>query len=288
VAAARLLGKAAVHSEHGIETSAKVKQPWRRTCFRRLAYGLANRVVSVSRQLRDMHARDTGYSRDRITVIHNGVDCERFRPDGEARARVRRELGLAEGELCLGCVGNLLPVKDHMTLLRVLSSLDAVTRRWRLLILGEGPQRPELEAFVNAHGEWKKQVCFLGLRSSVVELLNGMDVFVLPSLFEGVSNALLEAMATGLPVVVTATGGNPEVVVDGQSGLLFPARDLQRLSSHLALLAGNKDLRSKLGAEAMRRVREDFSLDSMVRKYGQLYESLQPCAAGQLRAWAGA
>jgi sugar transferase (PEP-CTERM/EpsH1 system associated) len=288
VLAARLLGRASVHSEHGIETDAKVKQPWRRTCFRRLAFGLANRVVSVSRQLGDMHARDTGYSRNKITVIHNGVDCERFRPDAAVRGRVRRELGLADEELCLGCVGNLLPVKDHLTLLRALDGLDAVTTRWRLLIAGEGTERPKLEAFLETQGEWRHRVHFLGLSNSVAGLLQAMDLFVLPSLFEGISNALLEAMATGLPVAVTATGGNPEVVVDGESGLLFPGQDAQALSSHLARLATDRDLRVRLGAQAVRRVREEFSMDSMVRQYGQLYESTRPRAARPYEALAGA
>jgi len=287
VLAARWLATSVVHSEHGIESEAAVMQPSRRTFFRRVAFGMADRVVSVSRQLGDMHAQQTGFSRDRITVIHNGVDCGRFRPDPKSRDRVRRELGLSAEDLCLGCVGNLLPVKDHMTLLQALSGLDDCTKRWRLLILGEGPERPRLQAFLNERRELRDRVSLMGLSDSVPELLCAMDIYVLPSLFEGISNALLEAMATGLPSAVAATGGNPEVVVDGESGLLFPARDWRKLTSHLVLLAGKKDLRQKLGEQAMHRVREEFSIDSMVLQYGQLYESLRPRTARQMRVWAG-
>ena len=243
-----LRGPAIVHSEHGIESDGKSKEPWRRICFRRLAYGLADQVVSVSSQLRDLHARQTGFPRDRIRVIHNGVDCMRFRPDPAGRIRMRHELNLSDEDLCIGCVRNLLPVKDHLTLLRALSVPNQQSNRWRLLMVGEGPERLQLKAFVNAHEELKHRVRFLGSSNRVPELLSAMDIYVLPSLYEGIANSLLEAMATGLPVVATAAGGNPEVVVDGESGLLFPVRDELKLASLLGLLAARTDLRQPLGA----------------------------------------
>jgi sugar transferase (PEP-CTERM/EpsH1 system associated) len=289
VAASWLRSPAIVHSEHGMESDGNAAEPWRRICFRRLAYGLADRVVSVSSQLKNLHARRTGFSSDKIAVIHNGVDCQRFRPDPVVRARIRDEWKLADDDFCIGCVGNLLPVKDHMTLLRALAGLSEQTNRWHLFVAGEGPGRPELEAFVNAHEEWKHRVSFLGLSNRVPELLNAMDLYVLPSLFEGIANSLLEAMATGVPAVVTSVGGNPEVVVDGESGLLFPARDDRKLASLLGLVAGRADLRLTLANQAMRRVREKFSIDSMVRKYDELYESMTPSSpAAKLRAAGGA
>jgi glycosyltransferase involved in cell wall biosynthesis len=103
-----------------------------------------------------------------------------------------------------------------------------------------------------------------------------MDVYVLPSVSEGISNSLLEAMSSGVPVIVTATGGNPEVVVDGESGLLFPVGDSSRLAEQLTLLRTQPDLRLRLAHQATRRVREEFSIESMVRNYAQLYESLGP------------
>jgi glycosyltransferase involved in cell wall biosynthesis len=108
----------------------------------------------------------------------------------------------------------------------------------------------------------------------VPELLQAMDVYVLPSLYEGISNSLLEAMSSGLPVIATATGGNPEVVVDGESGLLFPVGDCGRLAEQLILLQGRPDVRTQLTQQAIRRMHEEFSVDSMVRKYAQVYENL--------------
>lgn len=278
-----------VHSEHGLDAVSVKGEPWRRRCFRRLAFALADHVLAVSYQLRDLHARRTGFPADRITVIHNGVDSQRFFPDPRARARARVGLGLSEDEFCIGCVGNLFPVKDHRTL------LEAVTRlarerggAWRLLVVGEGPERAQLEGIVNTRPQLQGRVCFLGSSNRVPELLQAMDVYVLSSVAEGICNSLLEAMATGLAVVATATGGNPEVVVDGQSGLLCPVADFETLAAHLLQLAARPDLRMQLAQQAVTRVRDKFSIDSMVEKYGQVYESLRPAVTAPAHAVAGA
>jgi sugar transferase (PEP-CTERM/EpsH1 system associated) len=275
---------AVVHSEHGLETDVNAQEPWRRVCIRRLAFELAHRVFSVSYQLRDLHARRTGFPARRIGVIHNGVDSGRFFPDLEVRARVREELGLLGDEFCIGCVGNLLPVKDHMTLLQSLEGFAGADGNWRLLMVGEGPELGKLQAFAEAHPDWKQRVLFLGSSNRVRELLNAVDVYVLPSLAEGISNSLLEAMSTGLPVVATATGGNPEVVADGESGWLFPVRDSARLTEILLRLRENRQLRLEMGRRAARRMREEFSIDAMVRNYEQLYEGLVAPMTGRMQA----
>jgi glycosyltransferase involved in cell wall biosynthesis len=145
--------------------------------------------------------------------------------------------------------------------------------------MGDGPERAKLESFAAAHPGWKQRVTFLGASGRVPELLNGLDVYVLPSISEGISNSLLEAMATALPVVATATGGNPEVVVHGDSGILFPVGDAARLAGELRLLRASEERRRELGPGALRRVREEFSMESMVGKYTELYESLSQRAA---------
>ena len=287
--AARQVGACTrIHSEHGIDWDTTTKEPWRRILFRRLAFQLAERVVSVSYQLRDLHARRTGFPARKITVIHNGVDSQRFFPDVSVRARVRRELGLGEDEFCIGCVGNLIPVKDHITLLKAVDGLAKCGLPWRLLIAGDGPEFSKLTEFVNSHSGWKDRVTFLGRSSSVPELLNAMDVYVSSSLTEGISNSVLEAMATGLPVVVTATGGNPEVVVDGESGLLFPVGDNRRLTEHLRTLEAHREHRIGLGQKALRRVRDEFSIDSMVGNYTRIYENLPVAGAAPMRTVARA
>jgi len=276
-----------VHSEHGLEAGVNAPEPKRRIWFRRLAYHLADRVLSVSYQLRDLHVSRTGFDPDRITVIHNGVDRTRFYPDPATRARIRQEFGIAEDQFCVGCVGNLFPVKGHLTALQGIEGLAAQNRNFRLLLIGEGPEREKLEGFLAQRPDWKHRVQLLGTCHRVPELLQAMDVYVLPSIAEGISNSLLEAMASGIPVVATVTGGNPEVVIDGESGLLFPIGDASMLTGHLLRLEADKKLRADLAERALRRVREEFSLDSMVGKYAQLYDSLGRKAALPVHAAAG-
>jgi sugar transferase (PEP-CTERM/EpsH1 system associated) len=273
VIAARLQGCKIVHSEHGLETGADAREPWRRVAFRRLAYHLSDRVLCVSRQLRDFHARSTGFPARRMTVVHNGVDSRRFGPDPAGRARMRHELGIREDEFCLGCVGNLLPVKDHATLLKALGRLGELVRGWHLMVAGEGPERPRLEAAAAGLSS-RMRISFLGRSTRVPEMLNAFDVYVLPSVNEGISNSLLEAMATGLPVIAGDVGGNPEVVEDRVSGLLFPRGDAACLGSQLELLSSQGAMREELGAAARRRVREMFSIDSMAQSYERLYRGL--------------
>jgi sugar transferase (PEP-CTERM/EpsH1 system associated) len=275
VAAARWTRSCAVvHSEHGLEADGYAKESWRRRWYRRVAFEFADRVLTVSYQLRDLHARRTGFSAGRIGVIHNGVDGKRFFPNEAARSRMRTQMGISPDEFCIGCVGNLLPVKDHMTVLRAIGQVAGVLRRWRLVIAGEGPERDALQAFLTQHPEWKGRVSLPGSSDRVPELLNALDVYILPSLAEGISNSLLEAMSTGLPVITTATGGNPEVVVDGESGLLFPVGDYGRLAEQLLMLEGNGEMRAQLAQQAITRVHKEFSIDSMVRNYSRLYEGL--------------
>lgn len=272
VIAARFGGRTGiVHSEHGLETSAVSREPWRRAWFRRLAFELADSVFCVSHALRELHARRTGFAERRIAVIHNGVDTVRFSPDRAARARVRREFEIGDNDFCVGCVGNLLPVKDHMTLLRALKQLGEAATDWHLLVAGEGPERSKLETAAREIAERGPRICFPGASSRVPELLNAFDVYVLSSVNEGISNSLLEAMATGLPVLASDTGGNPEVVVNGISGLLFAPGDAAGMAEQLMRLHAGTHLRTELGHAARWRVRQEFSIDSMVQNYARLY-----------------
>jgi len=262
-----------IHSEHGVEAD-PAAEPRRRNWFRRVAFEMADRVFSVSYHLRDALARCTGFSARKIGVIHNGVEIARFRKDPSVRRRLRADLELSENEFCLGCVGRLSQIKDYPTILRAAERFDRWCPSWRLLILGGGADRSELEKFVSARPVLQRQVRFLGASERVPEFLNAIDAYVLPSIREGISNSLLEAMAAGLPVVATDTGGNPEIVVNGESGLLFPVGDFERLSEVLLQLYEQPETRDQLGKGALQRVTKEFSLDSMVSKYEQMYQEL--------------
>ena len=272
--AARWTSRRLIHSEHGIDAAFAAREPRRRRWLRRLAFELADRVFSVSYQLRDFYAQRTGFPGRRVEVIHNGVDQARFFRSTDTRERTRATLGIAPCEFCIGCVGNLTPVKDHITLLQAMDKFSREYDDWRLLFVGDGPEYPRLLEFVNARPGWAERVLFLGRRTNVPELLNAMDVYVLPSLSEGICNSLLEAMAAGLPVIASETGGNPEVAVNQESGLLFPVGDTAALAGHLLSLRGQSDLRMRLGLGALSRVQREFSIDAMVESYARLYESV--------------
>jgi sugar transferase (PEP-CTERM/EpsH1 system associated) len=267
VPAARWAGTSfVIHSEHGVEEV--IEEPFRRAVFRRVAYGLAHAVFAVSEGLRATLVRRTGFPAAKFGVIHNGVHTKRFRPDLEARARMRRELGIESDRFCIGCVGRMNAIKDYPTAIRAIAGLDA---RCSLFIAGKGPDLPSLRALVASSPEIAGRVTFTGSLDRVPDFLRAMDCYVLSSLTEGISNSLLEAMATALPVVATKTGGNPEVVVDNESGLLFPVGDAVTLAHRLRSIEANSELRDRLSRGALERVRERFSLRAMVSRYEELY-----------------
>ena len=273
VAAARLAGvRTVVHSEHGLEVSNYRRQPWRRNLIRRLCFAWADRVFAVSQALRAYYAQQLRIQEDRIGVIPNGVDTERFRPQEDLRHAARQRLGVAPDTLVVGTVGRLDPIKDHRTLFAAVDLLLASGVPAHLVIVGDGPDRKALEVDVQSRNLLAKHTVLVGESSDIVSHLNSFDVFVLPSLAEGMSNALLEAMSVGLAGVATRVGGNSELVEDGLSGLLFEAGDANTLAAHLQALALNPRYRKDLGGNARRRVKEFFSLHRMLSNYTRLYE----------------
>jgi sugar transferase (PEP-CTERM/EpsH1 system associated) len=210
-------------------------------------------------------------------IILNGIDEDRFsRPRESSRAPNPSE----DPWWTIGTVARLAPQKAIHRLLEAFSVVHAKHANSRLLIVGDGPLRGELEAYT-ARLNLSAAVEFLGFREDVQEVLRQFDVFVLPSLFEGLPLALLEAMAARLPVIATAVGGVPEVVVHGESGILIPPDNATALAEALLDLMTHPDKRAKLASSAETRVREHFSLSAMARAYRRLYLADPP-----ERAWA--
>lgn len=231
-----------------------------------------DRVVFVGHWLQRVAAEEFGVRPRRPVVIHNGVDTAVFRP-GSPDPALRGELGLAEGTPVVGSVGNLRPVKDYPCLLRAFAAARQRVPSATLLLVGDGPERPALEALAGELGI-ANSVRFAGARADVARVLRLLDVFALSSQTEGISVALLEAMATGLPAVLTRTGGNPEVAAEGQTACLVPVGDAAAMGEALAALLTDPARRRAWGQAARRRVEAEFSLDGMVRAYESLYEAL--------------
>ncbi len=238
---------------------------------------LADRVVANARAVAEAARRERGLGGEKVVVIPNGVDLGRFDPERhpreEARAWAVREWGADDDEAVVGAIGSLTPVKGHTDLLEAAARVVARLPRTRFVLVGDGPSRPALEALARQLG-LADRVVLAGVRADVARVLASFDVVALPSHTEGLSNVLLEAMAMARPVVATAVGGNPDVLRDGASGRLVPARDPAALAAGLAGMIEHPEAARRMGREARRDVELRFSLARMVEGYESLYRGL--------------
>jgi sugar transferase (PEP-CTERM/EpsH1 system associated) len=275
IPAARLAGvPVAIHSEHGYELDILSGLPLRRRTLCRVFYGMADAVFTVTNDLRTYHAKQSWLSIDRFRVIENGVDTQRFSLCPGAAVAIRRELGIPQDRLVIGSVGRLVPIKDYPTLLRAVETLIRNGKNLHLLLVGAGPELEKLKAYAAASEALTGRVIFAGASDRIPELLNAMDIFVLPSICEGMSNTILEAMASGLPVIVSRVGGNPGLVQDGRTGWLFTPQDSETLAELLVQLSDSPGQRREFGEEARRRAVEQFSLAGMLDHYRHLYQEM--------------
>ena len=239
----------------------------------RLIWALTDGVIAVSEDAKRELLAHNRIAAHKVHVVLNAVDTTVYR---ERRGGVLRriELGLPEGVPIVGTVGRLSPEKDHATLLEAVKMMRDAGSTAHLAIVGGGPLEAALTTQVEALG-LQESVHMLGFRTDVPAVLSLLDVYVLPSRMEGVSLTLLEAMSAGLPVVATRVGGNPEVVVEGATGLLVEPGEPRQLAAALQSLLGDEARRLTLGADGRRRVDETFSMERFVDAHVQLYERLR-------------
>jgi glycosyltransferase involved in cell wall biosynthesis len=229
--------------------------------------GNSRSVVRELNQLEDVPA-------SRLGLIYNGVDTTRFTNTGPPKA-TRDALGLGQETLAIVMVGNLIPYKGHGDLVAALGlAAPNLPEDWRLLLVGRdfGVAAGLREQAAKLGIEDK--IMFLGVRHDVPEILNACDIGVLCSHQEGFSNAILEGMAAGLPMIVTDVGGNAEAVVDGKTGIVVPPQDPCLLAAAIERLAKDQSLRASLGNAARDRVAEHFSLERSIKAYDALYRAL--------------
>lgn len=207
-----------------------------------------------------------------VEVLHHGIDETRVRHGRHARDAARRRLGLDADELVIGTVGNLTPKKDQATLLRAFAALLDGGTRARLVVVGDGPLRVELEALAATLGITDR-VWLTGRRDDVPDVLPGLDAFVLTSVHEGLPIALLEAMASGVPAVVTPVGGTREMLVDGHDGIFVPCGEPAVLARALARLLADPAERRRIGRAAATAAGR-FSVDRTVARMEDVYSGL--------------
>jgi sugar transferase (PEP-CTERM/EpsH1 system associated) len=257
-----------IHAEHGTVEGRRYN-----VFLQRILWRAVQGVLCVSEEHRQRLSKTVGFSYENITPILNGVNTDFFRPCPANEETIRIDRGLEPDALYIGTVGNLRPVKNHRLMLQASRDICTKYERVRIVFIGEGSLKEDLIHLAKALGIYN-QVKFLGARSDVRDLLNTLDIFVLPSLSEGLPISVLEAMACGLPVVATSVGGLPELIEDGKTGMLVPSQDESRLKSALEHLIRCEATRRTMGQAARKKVVERFSLDAMVNEYRNLYQTL--------------
>ncbi|MCC9596335.1 MULTISPECIES: TIGR03088 family PEP-CTERM/XrtA system glycosyltransferase [unclassified Rubrivivax] len=268
---------ARVHGEHGRDVDDPDGTVRRYQWMRRAYRPFVHRYVALSQDLAGYLEQRVGVPPRRIVRICNGVDTRRFCPATDGREALAGSPFADPALFVAGTVGRMQTVKAQPLLARAfVRALELAPRLrpvLRLVMVGDGPLRAEAQA-VLAQGGAADLAWLPGERRDVPELMRSLDAFVLPSLAEGISNTILEAMASGLPVLATRVGGNAELVDDGTTGALVPAGDVDALAAGLVALASDPAGAAVQGAAGRRRVVDGFSLDAMVGRYRALYDEL--------------
>lgn len=268
-----------VHGEHGRDASDPDGLRRRYRWVRRAYSPVVTRYVALSAELETYLQSRVGIASERIVRIHNGVDTQRFRPPVAEDANTVSIAGCPfnrTSHWLLGAIGRMDAIKDHPNLARAfvqaLRMNPAAARDLRLVLVGDGAMRGQTEQIL-ATGGVSGLVWFAGERADVADIMRGLDCFVLPSRGEGISNTILEAMASGLPVIATRVGGNAELVEDGLTGRLVPAAHPQLLAETILSYHAQRTMGRRHGTAGRSRAERSFSLDGMVRRYHELYLS---------------
>lgn len=277
--AARLAGvPCIVHTVHGFAFPAAKSRLQRRVfhAMEWLGGRCSHQVICLHEEDAHICREQLGLPADKVVVLANGIDVGKFRPliEGEDRPALRRSLGLPEGRQLILMVGRLWEQKNPSCL------VDAYRRLWAsgdpgadLVLVGDGELQPELAKVVQEAG-LAEHVHFLGWRTDTPELLRSSDIFVLPSRWEGMPLAILEAMGSGLPVVVSDIPGNRHLVEDGAQGLLFPTEDDQALAASLRRLIDEQELRQQLGRAGRQKVAAEHDVQHRVAQMSALYRQV--------------
>jgi sugar transferase (PEP-CTERM/EpsH1 system associated) len=264
-----------IHGEHGRDIYDVDGSSRKYTLLRKAVNPFVSRYTAVSKDLTQWLGRMVGG--DRVIHICNGVDTDRF----YARPRTRQPLGpegfAGEGTILVGTVGRMQAVKDQVTLvrafLRLIQTDNDARKRLRLIMVGDGPLREEAQKLLCISGA--EHLAWLpGERRDIPEIMRALDLFVLPSIAEGISNTILEAMSTGLPVVATRVGGNSELVVEGKTGSLVPASDPTAMATAIRAYLRDPGKLLENGMAGRKRVEKHFSIDSMVSGYLNVYDTV--------------
>lgn len=233
----------------------------------------ASKVILLSKRLM-LRAKKLGVKKRDIAIIPSGVDYEHFdpeRPEVEKKANLlRNELNIGQN-IVIGYVGRLIPAKGLTYLMLAVKQIQRENPNVVLLVVGDGPQKEDLEIMAKDLGI---KAIFTGWQPDTPPYYAIMDVFALPSFFEGLPNVILEAMAMEKPIVATDVGGNPDLVKDGENGLLVPIRNYQQMAFALEKLALSSSLRNRMGVMNKQKIRKFFVWDEIIKRVEEVYHEI--------------
>ena len=263
-----------VFAFHGKTISDLSGIPQRRIWSQRLLAKGCSAIIAPSLEMKTDYAETFHIPEQKISLIYNGVDEQRF-ACGTHIVNTKETFGFHASDFVVGCVARLDPVKNLATLLNSFSLAGERFPAMKLMIVGDGPEADQLKTLAAGLGVGGK-VHFTGMREDIAHCLQAIDVYVLPSFYEGFSMTILEAMAAGLPILAGNVGGNPELVDSGVNGYLFDVNDeqVQSLADLLVRLAFDSELRTSLGKKSRSIVESRYALDGMVKQYEHLFSSL--------------
>ena len=276
--AATLAGcKIRVHGEHGRDIFDIAGKSRKYKLLRKLLRPVISRYLAVSKDLQAWLIEEIGVKPQRVTQIYNGVDNVNFFPRNGGRTSVGPAGFMDEHSLVVGSVGRMAGIKNYPALakafVQLIQSEPDLAKHLRLLIVGDGPAREECLIILKNAG-YENLAWFPGTRADIPQLMRAMDVFVMPSLGEGISNTILEAMACGLPIIATRVGGNPELVIDNSNGLLVAAEDVAGLTEALQFYCRQPSKIAEHGRKGRQRIESEFSMSAMMQNYMQVYDEL--------------
>jgi glycosyltransferase involved in cell wall biosynthesis len=256
---------ASVHNIYTID-----RKPHRRVINRFLAE-FTDKIVAVSETVKHDILKYDGLSEDKVTVIYNGIDTVRFSDvDGSI---IRKEFNIQSDIPIVGTIGRLTLQKGQKYLIEAISLVKKRFPQIILLIVGDGPMKEELKEYAKSIG-LNGHIIFTGSRRDIPALLTAMDIFVLPSLWEGLPNALLEAMAVGKPIIATDILPVREIINSKELGILVPAKDSTAIASSIESLLVNKTFAETLSNNARKRACSDFNIETTVSRYTYLFKKI--------------
>jgi sugar transferase (PEP-CTERM/EpsH1 system associated) len=276
-----------VHGEHGRDMYDLDGTNRKYNLLRKAVSPFASCYTAVSKDLASWLTQTIGVPAGKVTQVCNGVDALRFRPRAGPRPQIGPEGFIQNETIVVGTVGRMQVVKDQLTLVRAFVHLvqhdPQARQRLRLVMIGDGPLRQECQALLRA-GNACELSWAPGERPDIPEIMRGLDVFVLPSIAEGISNTILEAMASGLPIVATRVGGNDELVRDNETGVLIPPGNPAAMADAIRTYLIDPGKARRHGEAGRKRVEAFFSISSMVNGYLDVYDAVLNGANRSFRA----